>query len=118
MEPNFQGPLVADPPSVFGYISGAYGPSTARYGRGGSPPRGLRKKLTLLPQSIRYRSGSACGLRTGSARAPGEEEPPALELPDVNRWPSESLPLTGHRLERPTPAIQGESIADGLPVGA
>ena len=109
MEPNLQGPLIADPPSVFDYISGAYGPSTARYGRGGSPPRGLRKKLTLLPQLED---------RTGFARAPEEEEPPALELPDVKRWPSESVPLTGHRLERPTPAIQEESIADGLPVGA
>ena len=109
MEPNFQGPLVADPPSVFGYISGAYGPSTARYGRGGSPPRGLRKKLTLLPQ---WKTTPAPPVLQE------EEEPPALELPDVNRWPSESLPLTGHRLERLTPAIQGESIAGGLPVGA
>jgi len=81
VEPNFQGPLVADPPSVFDYISGAYGPSTARYGRGGSPPCGLRKKLTLLPQSIRYRSGSACGLRTGFARAPEKKSRPLLNSP-------------------------------------
>ena len=107
MEPNFQGPLVADPPSVFGYISGAYGPSTARYGRGGSPPRGLRKKLTLLPQ---WKTAPAPPV------LPEKEETPTLELPDVNRWSVESLPLTGHRLNSGDP--KGESIAGGLPVGA
>ena len=110
MEPNFQGPLVADPPSVFGYISGAYGPSTARYGRGGSPPRGLRKKLTLLPQLED---------RTGFARAPEEEEPPALELPEGEPLAFRVATPHGAPTRKTNSGDpKGETIADGLPVGA
>ena len=60
-------------PVISGDPSGAYGPSTERSILG----------IHSSGPSEEANATSSVEDRTGSARAPGEEEPPALELPNV-----------------------------------
>lgn len=69
---------------------------------------GFRKKLTLLPQ---WKTAPA------SLVLPEKKSRPLLNSPRQVQLSSESLPLTGHRLGRPTQEIPRESIAGGLPLG-